>query len=72
MLNFLVNTAADLSTFALGHLTFSVAGVGVERLFIGAAIQVEGRMRYLSNAALKEKTMIASNRELLNFMDELC
>ena len=46
----------ELSTFALGHLAFSGAGVGVERLFSGAAVQVEGRMRSLSNAALKERS----------------
>ena len=44
---------SELSTFALGQLAFSGAGVGVERLFSGASIQVEGRMRSLSNVALK-------------------
>ena len=53
--------------FALGHLAFSGGGVEVERLFSGTAIQVEGRMRSLSNAALKERTMISSNRELVGF-----
>ena len=51
-----------LSTFTLGHLAFSGASIGVERLFSGAAIQVEGKMRSLTNAALNERAMIASYR----------
>ena len=59
-----------IAIFALGHLASSDAGV--EILFSGAEIQVEGRMHSLSNEALKERTMIASNRDLLDLMDELC
>ena len=50
---------------ASDYLCFSGAGVGVERLFSGAAIQAEGRLRMLSNTGLRERTMIASNRDLI-------
>ena len=59
----------ELSTFALGHLAFSGAGIGVERLFSGAAIQADGRLHSLSNAALRERTLIATNREIVDNMD---
>ena len=59
-------TAPELSHFALANLCFSGAGVGVERLFSGAAIQAEGRLRVLSNSALRERTLIASNRQWLD------
>ena len=58
-------TVPELSQFALANLCFSGAGVGVERLFSGAAIQAEGRLRVLSNTGLRERTMIASNRDLI-------
>ena len=56
-----LSTVPELSQFAC----FSGAGVGVERLFSGAAIQAEGRLRVLSNTGLRERTMIASNRDLI-------
>ena len=60
-----LSTVPELSQFALANLCFSGAGVGVERLFSGAAIQAEGRLRVLSNTGLRERTMIASNRDLI-------
>ena len=59
----------ELSQFALANLCFSGAGVGVERLFSGAAIQAEGRLRVLSNTGLRERSMIASNRDLIEWLD---
>lgn len=55
----------ELSQFALANECFSGSGTGVERLFSGAAIQAEGRLRVISNEALRERTLIASNRDLL-------
>ena len=60
-----LSTVPELSQFALANLCFSGAGVGVERLFSVAAIQAEGRLRVLSNTGLRERTIIASNRDLI-------
>ena len=62
----LARSLADSSKTIPLCFGFSGAGVGVERLFSGAAIQAEGRLRVLSNSALRERTLIASNRQWLD------
>ena len=48
------------------NLCLSGSGVDVEGLFCATVIQYEARLRRLSNEVLRQRTITATNKDLLN------